>query len=181
MSKNAGKGGGDRDRAAAEAVAAGAERRPDLAAMMVPLSRSLIAAELPVLEAHGLAMWAYSVLLRLDEETPVRSQAALAEAIGADKTRIIAVLDDLDERGLIRRRPDPADRRVRLLSITPEGRRLRDAVQADIQRGEEELLASFPVAERESFVRVLRALSASVASAPARSAAPVRPKGRASG
>ncbi|ARF59720.1 MarR family winged helix-turn-helix transcriptional regulator [Streptomyces gilvosporeus] len=181
MSKGAGKGGGERDRAAAKAAATGGDRRPDLAAMMVPLCRALVAAELPVLEAHGLAMWAYAVLLRLDEATPVRSQAALAEAIGADKTRIIAVLDDLDERGLIRRRPDPADRRVRLLSITPEGRRLRDAVQADIQRGEEELLAPFPAAERESFVRVLRALSDSAASAPARSAAPVRPKGRAGG
>ncbi|WP_431040879.1 MarR family winged helix-turn-helix transcriptional regulator [Streptomyces sp. P1-3] len=144
-------GGGDR--------AEGGERRPDLAAMIVPLGRALMAAEQPILDTHGLAMWAYAVLLRLGEN-PIRSQAALAEAIGADKTRIIAVLDDLDARGLIRRRPDPDDRRVRLLSITPEGRRLRDAVQADIQRGEEELLARFPAADREGFVRVLRELSA---------------------
>ena len=145
--------------------------RPDLAAMIVPLGRALMAAEQPVLDAHGLAMWAYVVLLRLDE-TPIRSQAALAGAIGADKTRIIAVLDDLEARGLIARRPDPGDRRVRLLSLTSAGRRLRDAVQADIQRGEEELLAPFPAAERDSFVRVLRALSAGAAATP---------KGRASG
>ncbi|MFI9047543.1 MarR family winged helix-turn-helix transcriptional regulator [Streptomyces sp. NPDC053427] len=139
--------------------------RPDLAAMIVPLGRALMAAEQPILDAHGLAMWAYAVLLRLDT-TPIRSQAALAEAIGADKTRIIAVLDDLDARGLIHRRPDPDDRRVRLLSLTPEGRRLRDAVQADIQRGEEELLAQFPAAERDGFVRVLRALSAGASATP---------------
>ncbi|MFJ9420246.1 MarR family winged helix-turn-helix transcriptional regulator [Streptomyces sp. NPDC101227] len=145
--------------------------RPDLAAMMVPLGRALMAAERPVLDAHGLTMWAYSVLLRLDA-TPIRSQAALAEAIGADKTRLIAVLDDLAARDLIDRRPDPGDRRVRLLSLTPGGRRLRDAVQADIQRGEDELLAPFPAVDRDAFLRVLRALAAE---------APATPKGRASG
>ncbi|MGG2460807.1 MarR family winged helix-turn-helix transcriptional regulator [Streptomyces sp. RGM 3693] len=133
--------------------------RPDLAAMLVPLCRALIDAERPVLDAHGLTMWAYAVLLRLDE-TPIRTQAALAEAIRADKTRIIPILDDLETRGLIHRRPDPGDRRVRLVSVTPEGRRLRDAVQADIQRGEERLLAHLPTADREGFLRGLLALHA---------------------
>ncbi|UZJ32884.1 MarR family winged helix-turn-helix transcriptional regulator [Streptomyces endophytica] len=133
--------------------------RPDLAAMMVPLSRALMAAEQPALDAHGLTMWGYSVLLHLDE-TPIRTQAALAEAIRADKTRIIAVLDDLETRELIRRQPDPGDRRVRLLSLTPEGRRVRDATQAAIQENEEHLLARLPAADRTAFLRALQTLSA---------------------
>ncbi|MEU7888177.1 MarR family transcriptional regulator [Microbispora bryophytorum] len=133
--------------------------RPDLAAMAAPLTRALMAAETPILREHGLSMWAYAVLLRLDER-PVRTQAALAESIGADKTRIISVLDDLQRRGLIERSPDPADRRVRLLSITPEGRRLRDAAQAGIRRMEERLLSRLPDDDKEAFVRVLRVLSA---------------------
>ncbi|MEW1753882.1 MarR family winged helix-turn-helix transcriptional regulator [Streptomyces angustmyceticus] len=137
----------------------GRPARPDLAAMIVPLGRALMAAEQPVLDAHGLTMWAYSVLLHLDE-TPIRTQAALAEAIRADKTRIIAVLDDLESRKLIRRRPDPEDRRVRLLSLTAEGRRLRDATQTAIQQGEERLLAHLPAADRAGFLKGLRALSA---------------------
>ena len=84
-------------------------RRPDLAAMLAPLIRELIAAELPVLNTHGLSMWGYSVLLALDD-SPMRTQAALAEAIGADKTRIIPTLDDLQAKGHIERRPDPDDR-----------------------------------------------------------------------
>ncbi|MFC9357564.1 hypothetical protein ACFTZB_13450 [Rhodococcus sp. NPDC057014] len=59
-----------------------------------------MAAELPVLFGHGLTMWGYVVLLALDEH-PLRTQPALAETIGADKTRIIGVLDDLQDRGLI--------------------------------------------------------------------------------
>ncbi|HEX7994895.1 MAG TPA: MarR family winged helix-turn-helix transcriptional regulator [Streptosporangiaceae bacterium] len=132
--------------------------RPDLAAMIVPLGRALMAAELPVLRRHGLTMWAYVVLLALNEE-PVRTQAALAESIGADKTRIISVLDGLQEAGLITRAPDPADRRVHLLSLTPDGRRTRAAAQADIQRQEEHLLTRLAPEDRRGFLRALEQLS----------------------
>ena len=132
--------------------------RPDLAAMIGPLGRALLALELPILQSHGLAMWAYAVLLHLGAE-PVRTQAALAEAIGADKTRIIGVLDDLAARGLIKRWPDPDDRRVRLLAITDEGRRLRDAARAEIQAAEAELLTPLTPAEQETFLSALRKLS----------------------
>ncbi|WP_126638986.1 MarR family winged helix-turn-helix transcriptional regulator [Embleya hyalina] len=133
--------------------------RPDLAAMVVPLGRALMAAELPVLRAHDLTMWAYTVLLALGDE-PVRSQATLAESIGADKTRVIAVLDDLEQRGLIRRRPDPADRRARLLSLTEQGHRVRAAVRSGIRVREERLLARLPDADRLGFLNALRTLSA---------------------
>lgn len=133
--------------------------RPDLAAMVVPLGRALTAAEQPVLDAHHISMWGYIVLLALAAE-PVRTQAALAQAIGADKTRIITVLDDLQDRDLIERHPDPADRRVRLLALTAEGRRVRDSVQSAIQRREDRLLARLPAADRRAFLRVLQELHA---------------------
>ncbi|WP_207127549.1 MarR family winged helix-turn-helix transcriptional regulator [Actinocatenispora comari] len=132
--------------------------RPDLAAMIVPLGRSLMAAEQPVLAAHELTMWGYVVLSHL-RGTPTRTQAVLADAIGADRTRIIGVLDELQQRGLIRREADPADRRVRLLSLTAAGRRLRDTVSAEIQRNEERLLAALPAADRRALLRSLRVLA----------------------
>ena len=85
--------------------------RRDLAAMIVPLARALVAAEEPVLQAHQVPMWGYVVLNALAEQ-PVRTQAALAQSIGADKSRIIGVLDELQERGLIQRQPDPAKGRL---------------------------------------------------------------------
>ncbi|WP_248961075.1 MarR family winged helix-turn-helix transcriptional regulator [Sphaerisporangium perillae] len=132
---------------------------PDLAAMISPLSRALIEAELPVLREHGLSMWAYVVLLALGAE-PLRTQAALAESIGADKTRIIGVLDDLQRKGLIERTPDPADRRARLLSLTDEGLRVRGSAQAAIQRKEERLLARLSEEDRRGFLRALQTLAA---------------------
>ena len=133
-------------------------RRADLAATLAPLVRELINAELPVLEAHGLSMWGYIVLSALDR-SPVRSQAALADAIGADKTRIIATLDELQERGYIQRRPDPDDRRVRLLALTESGRAVKDAAQVAIQRGEERWLGRLSANDRRVFLRILRQLS----------------------
>lgn len=132
--------------------------RPDLAAMLAPLVRDLIDAEQPVLHAHGLTMWGYTVLLALDR-SPMRSQNALADAIGADKTRIIPTLDELQQRGYIERHPDPDDRRVRLLAVTDSGREVKYAAQTAIQRGEERWLGALSGDDRRTFLRVLAQLA----------------------
>ena len=126
--------------------------------MLAPLVRDMIAAELPVLEANGLSMWGYSVLVALDRAA-IRTQAALADAIGADKTRIIAILDELQKKGLIERVADPEDRRARLLEITKDGRRVKETVQAAIQRGEERWLSTLSATDRAAFLRILQELS----------------------
>jgi DNA-binding MarR family transcriptional regulator len=133
--------------------------RPDLAAMLAQLARQTVAAEEPVLAAHGLSMWGYIVLSALDR-SPIRTQAALAEAIGADKTRIIPTLDELQEHGYIERIPDPDDRRARLLEITQSGRSIKDEVQVAIQRGEEHWLGQLSASDRDVFLRALRQLTA---------------------
>jgi DNA-binding MarR family transcriptional regulator len=132
--------------------------RPDLGAMLELLARQVVAAEQPILAEHGLSMWGYIVLSALDH-SPIRTQAALAEAIGADKTRIIPTLDELQERGYIERIPDPDDRRARLLAITASGRSIKNASQVDIQRGEEQWLGKLSGADRTVFLRVLQQLS----------------------
>jgi DNA-binding MarR family transcriptional regulator len=120
--------------------------------------RELIAAEGPILDKHGLTMWGYVVLSALDRGA-MRTQAALAEVISADKTRIIRTLDRLQEQGFIERFPDPDDRRVRLLAITESGRAVKDAAQAEIQRGEERWLSELSPDERRVFLRALRRMA----------------------
>jgi MarR family transcriptional regulator, organic hydroperoxide resistance regulator len=127
--------------------------------MIVPLGRALTAAELPVLRSHELTMWGYIVLLALDQE-PVRTQSALAESIRADKTRIIAILDELQQAGLITRDADPADRRAHVLSVTARGREVRRSAQAAIQAQEDRLLSRLPPGDRDGFLRSLRLLCA---------------------
>ena len=62
------------------------------------------------------------------------------------------------QRGLIQRQPDAADRRVHLLSLTPAGDRLRRSVEAAIRDSERDVLAGLPPADREAFLRPLKAL-----------------------
>ena len=135
-----------------------AEDRADLGAMVLRLLRRLVALEQPILARHGVSMWAYIVLTAL-RDRPMRTQAALAASISADKTRLIPILDDLQRRDLIEREPDPADRRVRLLRLTAAGRRLQREVQADIRAEEDVLLGDLPAPDRDGFLAALQALS----------------------
>jgi DNA-binding MarR family transcriptional regulator len=67
-------------------------------------------------------------------------------------------LDRLETQGLIRREPDPRDRRGRLIALTDDGRALIDsAVEAHLQN-EERLLADLPAAKREQLAALLREL-----------------------
>lgn len=129
--------------------------------MVIPLGRALLAAEEPIMQSQNLSMWEYIVLERLTIGS-VRGQTLLAEEIRADKTRIIEVLDALQDRGLIRREPDPEDRRARLLSVTPSGRRSCVQVKRGIRKMEDRLLAELSPADRASFLRSLGRLSTHV-------------------
>jgi DNA-binding MarR family transcriptional regulator len=55
--------------------------------------------------------------------------------------------------------PDPDDRRVRLLAITDAGRAVKNAVQDEIQRGEERWLGDLSADERRTFLCVLGRLT----------------------
>jgi DNA-binding MarR family transcriptional regulator len=50
------------------------------------------------------------------------SLSGLAEATGVDAPYATLIVDSLEERGLVERQPDPADRRRKLVSLTPAGR-----------------------------------------------------------
>ena len=128
--------------------------RDDLGMLFGRVVRRLMTAERPLLEAHGLAMWDYVVLGALGRG-PAPTQLALAEAIGHDKTRLIAVLDRLEAAGLVVREPDPADRRARVVRLTPAGRDRLRAARADVRAMEAGVLAPLSAAERRTLLAVL--------------------------
>lgn len=61
--------------------------------------------------------------LRRVAERPM-TQRELAEGMGVDKSAMSGIVDDLVERGLVTREPEPSDRRCRLVTITDAGRRV---------------------------------------------------------
>lgn len=133
-------------------------QREDLGSLFGRIIRRLIAAEKPLLDGHGLSMWGYGVLTHLAKQS-ASSQLALATAIGYDKSRLIPLLDDLEQDGLVLREPDPADRRNRRVRLTPAGKARLAAVRADIRAMEDDLLAGFTAAERRSLTRMLTRLA----------------------
>jgi DNA-binding MarR family transcriptional regulator len=134
------------------------EQRHDLGAAFARLTRMMIEAETPVLRAHDVEMWDYAVLSAL-EEGAAPTQSELAAAVGRDKTRLIPILDRLEARGLLRRTPDPADRRNRVVALTDEGRELVRSCRAGIRGVEAEMLAAIDPEARAVFVAVLDRLA----------------------
>ena len=141
---------------------AGDQSEPELGALLNRALRTVLAMEKPILAGHGLSMWEYVVLSALSRGD-IRTQAALADSIAADRTRLIAVLDALQARDLISREPDPSDRRVRLLALTRNGRRLRSAVHTDIAKGEAALMSTVRAEDAAVLRRVLAQVAVPVA------------------
>ena len=68
------------------------------------------------------------------------------------------VVDGLQERGLIRRSPDPHDRRAMLVSLTDEGRRAGSAIRAARDADAERFFAALSDTDRHELARILRTL-----------------------
>jgi len=72
------------------------------------------------------------VLATLDDST---SMSRLASEIGCDASNITWMTDRLEKRGLVERRPDPLDRRVKRLVLTDVGRKLRHDIERRLRAG----------------------------------------------
>jgi DNA-binding MarR family transcriptional regulator len=130
----------------------------DLAALAARAARRLREAEAPALERAGVTMWEYVVLARLAGE-PAPSQQELASRMAYDKTRLIALLDGLEGRGLVTRAPEPPDRRAHVVRITPAGRRTFRAARKGIRKLEQEWLGFLSPADQEALKAALARLA----------------------
>lgn len=75
-----------------------------------------------VAEAAGMSFGRVRAVRRLAREP--MSMRELAAAMGIDPSNATVVVDDLESRGLVRRRPHPTDRRAKLVEATRKGREL---------------------------------------------------------
>jgi DNA-binding MarR family transcriptional regulator len=75
------------------------------------------------LRPHGLTNGQFSLMVSLNRPEPPK-MAAVASLLAMDRTTLTAALKPLERRDLIKVSPDPADRRSRLLTLTPKGRSL---------------------------------------------------------
>jgi DNA-binding MarR family transcriptional regulator len=76
---------------------------------------------------YGLKPPQFFALNALDEPAPMSSIATL---LRCDRSAVTWVTDRLEERGYVERRSHESDRRVKLLTLTDEGRRVREEIRA---------------------------------------------------
>jgi DNA-binding MarR family transcriptional regulator len=112
---------------------------------------SAVAAELALSPPQAMA------LLRLDDDEgmPMRG---LACALHCDNSNVTGIVDRLEDRGLVERRIDPADRRVKRLVLTAEGAALRDELRARLSQPPEPLRRLTPEEQRALRALLRRAL-----------------------
>jgi len=90
-----------------------------------------------------------------------RSQQALSAALGIHRSATVALIDDLEARGLAERRPDPNDRRAYTLYLTPSGRKVLAELEQAADEHEDELLAGLEEPEREELISLLQRVAES--------------------
>ena len=152
-----------------ELVAAWRAQRPDLdvepmqvLSRISRLARHLDIARRGAFADHGLESWAFDVLSALRRQGPPfqLTPGALLRATLVTSGTMTNRVDRLAAEDLVRREPDPRDKRGVLVTLTDQGRARVDAALADLLRREQALLAGLDRGKRRRLADLMRILLA---------------------
>ncbi len=109
------------------------------------------------MNACGMSMARTKVLSRLHEQGPTR-QNVLATELGLSPHSITDIVDTLERLGHAERRPDPTDRRAKLVAITEAGEAGLEVAKATKQRLLQHIFGAMSEEDRVTFIRLLDGL-----------------------
>jgi DNA-binding MarR family transcriptional regulator len=104
-----------------------------------------------VLSGEDLAPLEYAVLVYLGDEPDI-DQIGVAARLAIDRNSASLLIEKLEVRGLIERRVDSADRRVRRLRLTRSGDMLQERLRSPMRAAQRRILEPLGSAERELFL-----------------------------
>lgn len=96
-----------------------------------------------------------SILGLIYQQTEVL-QSELGRQLAIKRANIVPLLDELEERGLLRRRPADTDRRAYLLELTPEGKKLTARLVALHAELERDMIDHLGMHERDQLLQLLK-------------------------
>ncbi|MFH9606328.1 MarR family winged helix-turn-helix transcriptional regulator [Streptomyces sp. NPDC017448] len=105
----------------------------------------------------GVRRYHYALLAASEEYGP-SSQADLGRRTGIDRSDMVATVNDLAERRLLDRTPDPQDRRRNIVSITTAGRRELGRLDRLLAAAQDAFLAPLPPSDRQVLTDLLTRL-----------------------
>lgn len=101
---------------------------------------------------YGLRPPMVFAMKELDSPQPM---GRIAKVLHCDNSAVTWITDRLEEKGLVERQADPNDRRVKLLALTEEGRRVRDEIDRRLAEPPPEI-AALPAADQRALRDILR-------------------------
>jgi DNA-binding MarR family transcriptional regulator len=111
------------------------------------------------LEPVGLKP-AYAGILRVINQADGLSQQALGETLGVFPSRLVALIDELEGRGLVERRSRPADRRSHALYLTKRGEEVLGLIEKIGLEHQDALCACLSESERATLTKLLARIAA---------------------
>jgi DNA-binding MarR family transcriptional regulator len=129
----------------------------EIASLVFALARQMEAHNEAIAAEFGLTGPQARLIVQLGEPVPM---GQLAERLDCDPSNVTGLVDRLQARGLLERRVDEADRRVKLLMLTPAGRGLRSELEARLFAGRP-LLARLSQGDQRTLRDLLRRAVAS--------------------
>jgi DNA-binding MarR family transcriptional regulator len=94
-------------------------------------------------------------VLRVVAQQPGLSQQALATELGVVPSKVVALVDALERRGVLERRRDPADRRLYALHLSVSATELLGQVRDAVRQHDQELTSVLTPAERDQLAELL--------------------------
>jgi DNA-binding MarR family transcriptional regulator len=132
-----------------------AKRWPTL--LMIKLGRITMHRFTEALGPYGIRPRHVAALIELRDSGELTQQTLCAH-LHLDPTNLVAILNELEDRGYAKRRRDPEDRRRHLVEVTRKGVAVIEKVSEVMDGVEEELLAGLEPAEREAFEGALTSI-----------------------
>jgi len=108
---------------------------------------------------HDITPVQYAALVAV-RDNPGLDATRIAALVAFDRSTIGNVLERLEGKGLIERRANPDDRRVKMLKISRRGARLLDKCEPAVLRAQERMLDPLDGAERRAFINQMRRIIA---------------------
>jgi DNA-binding MarR family transcriptional regulator len=129
--------------------------REDIIWLLARLLDAAVVSGSEALASSGVGLRAYQVLTAAVTGCST-NQLTMARALGVDRSVMVGLVDELERAGLVERKPDPADRRSRIVTPTELGRERAAEMRDQLAHARDDVLGALDAEDRELFVGMLQ-------------------------